>query len=67
LTQQDYAESWIWVHWILESDANLVGLLQNYLARLRITGEAPPFSRFLMERTTTPERSLVQHLQSLDR
>ncbi len=65
LAQLAYAESWAWVHWMLESDPELIALLQNYMARLRVTGEAPPLSKFVRHKTIASERALVRHLQSL--
>ena len=46
---RDYAESWLWVHFYLESNERRLDLLRNYLARLRMLGTAPPFSQYVLE------------------
>jgi hypothetical protein len=42
LTQLDYAESWAWVHFLLETEPARRELLQSYLAELRTNGSAKP-------------------------
>ena len=37
MTQDDYAESWAWAHWLLETDPRRRALLQQYLQALRTT------------------------------
>ena len=64
MTQQDYAESWAWVHFLLESDVDKAHLLTDYLADLR-QGAASMLSTSLQKRLAEPELAMVEHLQSL--
>ncbi len=65
MAQQDYAESWAWVHWLLESTPKHRKLLRRYLARLRVTGAAPLLSRRLTEEVPEAERQLLKWLTTL--
>ena len=47
MTQEHYAEAWAWMHRMLESTLQRCELLQNHLARMRITGSVPPLSDVL--------------------
>ena len=38
MTQDDYAESWGWVHWMMHSRPECLDVLRGYLAELRRTG-----------------------------
>ncbi len=38
MTELEYAESWAWVHWLLETEPARRTLLQNYVADLHRTG-----------------------------
>ncbi|MBM4000119.1 MAG: hypothetical protein FJ297_11380 [Planctomycetes bacterium] len=67
MRQIDYAESWLFAHWLMESSPQRSALLRNYLARLRMTGECPPFSRYLAEAEPNYEQELLAHLESLRR
>ncbi|MGI9428128.1 MAG: hypothetical protein ACR2NM_05685, partial [Bythopirellula sp.] len=64
MTQQDYAESWAWVHFLLESDVDKTQLLTDYLADLQ-HGEGAPLSTHLKKRLARPELALSEHLNSL--
>ncbi len=64
MTQQDYAESWAWVHFLLESDGAKTNLLTDYLAALQQDTTAP-LSEHVHERFTAPDLALLEHLQSL--
>ena len=65
MTQQDYAEAWAWVHWLLTSTPQRGDLLRNYLARIRMTGAAPPLSQVLSTADPQSAAMLLPHLQSL--
>ncbi len=65
LTQADYAESWLWVHYMLETRPELRKLLQDQLARLRMTGETRALSEYLSELADDPASELVGHLAEL--
>jgi len=59
----DYAESWAWVHFLLETDPARSKLLSSYLHALRWQGTAPPLSETL--RGQEPEQALMVHLDRL--
>ncbi len=65
MSQQDYAESWAWVHWLLESSPERRKLLRHYLARLRVTGQAPLLSKLIAEQEPRADRELVAWLRRL--
>ena len=65
MTQQDYAESWLWVHCLLESSPERQGALKRYFADLRRDGSTAPLSLRLREVDSSPHRSLVEHLERL--
>jgi len=64
MTQQDYAESWAWVHFLLESDVDKANLLTDYLADLQ-QGATLMLSSELQKRLVGPELALVEHLKTL--
>lgn len=63
MTQVDYAESWAWVHWLLETDPARRELLCDYLHALRKEASAPPLSVRLRHWFARPELLLAEHLQ----
>ena len=63
--QMHYAESWAWVHFLLRSSDDRRQFLRDYLARLRLTGEAPPMSSLLESLTDDPALALLKHLRTL--
>ena len=65
LTQSDYAESWLWVHFLLESKPEYRKLLQDQLARFRMTGKADPLSRHLQEIADDADSEIIDHLAKL--
>lgn len=65
MSQQDYAESWAWVHWLLESSAEHRRLLRRYLARLRVTGTAPPLSELVHTQYPDANAQLLKWLARL--
>lgn len=65
LGQAHYAEAWAWAHWLLETTPERRTLLQDQLARLRMTGAAPPLSLALRAAEPDIERSLLEHLAGL--
>ncbi len=67
MTQMHYAEAWAWIHWMLETTTPRRELLQNHLARMRITGTAPPLSEVLHMVDPLYNRQLVEHLTALSR
>ncbi len=65
MTQQDYAESWAWVHYLLESGNEKANLLTDYLADLRQGAAGAMLSTQIDKRLAAPELALIEHLQSL--
>ncbi len=65
MTQLDYAESWAWVHFLLETTPERRTLLQNYLQTLRRDGTAPPLSVAIRSLHFEPERTLAEYLKAL--
>ena len=59
MTQSEYAESWAWVHWLLESSPQRLHLLQHYLQSLVKSPGSEPLSEPL--RRAEPECG--QHVQ----
>ena len=49
MQQLDYAESWAWVHWLLETTPRRREVLQDYLRTLRKDGKAGLLSEWLFE------------------
>lgn len=65
MTQSDYAESWAWMHFMLETTPARRNLLQNHLARLRMAGTASPLSSELRRIEPQANQRLVEHLHQL--
>ena len=65
MTEADYAEAWLWVHWLLQSGGTPRQALRAYLADLRRDGHAQPLSARLHGLTEVPERFLVDHARLL--
>lgn len=66
MSQAEYAEAWLWVHWLLETEPRRRQLLQVYLADLHRDPGIPPLSFYLRQLGGNPEAMLVEHLRSLD-
>ncbi len=49
LSQDHYAESWCWVHWLLHSTPARREIFQEYLADLRRDGQTAPLSARLLQ------------------
>jgi hypothetical protein len=62
MEQTDYAEAWLWMHFLLETSRDRTAIVQSYLAELRRTGTAAPMSHVLSGVETVPEESLAEHL-----
>ena len=63
--QLHYAESWAWVHFLLETTPERRKLLRDYIARLRMDGKQEELSQLLLEHEPNAEVSLLKHLRSL--
>ena len=64
MTQMDYAESWLWVHFLIESKIYRQ-LLQDQLARLRHDAESNPISVFVNAKLENANEQLIEHLKAL--
>jgi hypothetical protein len=65
LGQDDYAESWAWVYWLLQSRPENVQLLRQYLADLRVGGAVEPLSARLERTWGRPEAILHEYFCTL--
>ncbi len=66
MTQDDYAEAWAWVHFMMESRPETLELLRNYFTELRRDGVAVPLSARLAATFSQPDganAALVEHLR----
>jgi hypothetical protein len=63
--QDEYAESWAWVHFLLHSRPEYRDLLQAYLGQLRRDGSAEPLRPRLARMLDRPEAALVDHVGQL--
>ncbi len=65
MKQQDYAEAWAWVHWLLETESSRRTALQTYLVDLRTEGSTVSLIASAGLDTATARQSLVAHLMAL--
>ncbi len=65
MTQDDYAESWAWIHFLLESRPEHAELLRTYLIELRRDGSTRPLSLRLADLLDRPEIALADHIRRL--
>ncbi len=65
MKQSDYAESWAWVHMLLEGGGPRRELLQRYLRALRQEGTVDPLSAQLARTGGSPEQLVSEHLARL--
>ncbi len=65
MTQDDYAESWAWAQWLLDTEPKRRELLQSYLNTIRDAGTAEPLSVKLRQLQPNSEQKLVEHLYQL--
>ncbi len=65
LKQIDYAESWLWIHYLLQDSDATRKLVQDHLARLRLSGNDEPLSCQVKRLLPDIEVKLVEHLKRL--
>ena len=65
MTQADYAESWLWTHFLLETDESHRKLLQDQMARHRMVEELQPLSQYLEAGDSEIGKRLLEHLADL--
>jgi len=65
MKQADYAESWAWVHLMLESIPQRREMLQNFLRTMRRDGPPEPLSAYVASALPQPDALLIEHLNQL--
>ena len=65
MTQLQYAECWLWIHMLLEGEPLQPKLLQDQLARLRMSAESENLSTFIDSRLENKDFLLIEHLKRL--
>jgi hypothetical protein len=65
LTQLDYAEAWLWVHFLLESPSGNPEIITEYLNALRNGDATASISERLRPYLEQPNPKLLEHLKSL--
>jgi hypothetical protein len=65
MLQLDYAEAWLWVHFMLETTPERLELLRGYLQALRSEESPEPISQRLRTLHLDYERKLLDHLAAL--
>ncbi|MDG1874296.1 MAG: DUF1570 domain-containing protein [Mariniblastus sp.] len=65
LKQMDYAESWLWVHFLLTGDQQSRGVIQALLRQLRDTGVGESILPVVESTIPEVETQLIMHLKML--
>lgn len=65
LTQAQYAESWAWIHFLLETRPERAAALCDYLAESRQKAAAEPISARLLRLEGNPTQAMTNHLREL--
>lgn len=65
MTQQDYAEAWLWIHFLLRTSRERRLLLQNHLAVQREHAQAPPLFTALHAHEPDAQEQALAHLKQL--
>lgn len=65
MTELEYCESWLWVHFLIESGPDRLELLQNQLARLRMSAEAGPMSEQIDKYLPDATNQVMDHLDAV--
>jgi hypothetical protein len=65
MSQTDYAEAWLWVHFLLNHSGRSRELLAAYLTELRDSGLETPMSARVGDLTPDSDAELVRHLGKL--
>jgi hypothetical protein len=65
MSQQDYAEAWAWVHFLLEGGPEHRALVREYLHDLRRYGSVEPMSERLRRVFREPEPRLTEHVRTV--
>lgn len=62
MRQEDYAESWAWMHWLLVGDLEMRIILQQYLQSLRVQSIFVPLSALVKSHRPEAEHQVCDHL-----
>ncbi|MCA9118884.1 MAG: DUF1570 domain-containing protein [Planctomycetaceae bacterium] len=65
MTQRDYAESWLWLHFYLQTTRERQALLQQHLGTLHDKAQAPPFSQTVFSAEPDAGYAVLDHLRTL--
>ena len=65
LTQTQYAESWLWAHFLLSGDQESRAIIQDTLAQLRESGMAEPIQPKVEAHFPDSKTQLIVHLEAL--
>jgi hypothetical protein len=65
MTRLDYAESWLWVHFLMQTTRERRILLQHHLSMLRVKAQAPPFSQVIFNVEPDAAYAVRDHLRML--
>jgi len=65
LTQLDYAESWLWVHYMLHHDTQSSGLLQEHIRQFRLDPAKAPSLQEALAAYNRDATELLSHLEYL--
>ena len=65
MTQREYAESWLWMHYLLEYNEATRKLVQDHLARLRLSGSDDSFADQVKKLIPDATVKVVDHLRAL--
>lgn len=65
LTQMDYAESWLWVHYLLHHNVQSAGILQQHLEDVRVDPASAKSLEDLLEAAGKDQTEILSHLEFL--
>ncbi|QEG20937.1 DUF1570 domain-containing protein [Mariniblastus fucicola] len=65
LTLMDYAESWLWVHYLLHHEVETAGLLQHHIEQVRLDPAAAKSLHQLLTESDRDATELLSHLEYL--
>jgi len=65
MTQDEYAESWAWVHFLLESRPEHAEVLRGYLSDLRREAAPVPLSVRLEHSLGRPQAAAIEHVRAV--
>lgn len=65
MTQQDYAEAWAWVHYLLESQDGKAEVLTTFLNDLANQAAPEPLSSRIAKRLVAPQLALNEHIRTV--